>query len=82
MTIYVATDRNDNNRVITASTSKTTCAWTIIEFLERSYTEDEWNEFLAEDGYLSNEDMVRNIVAGMDDVLNKFKMGIQAFEDK
>ena len=82
MTIYVATDRNDNNRVITASTSKVTCAWAIVEFLERSYTEDEWNEFLTEDGYLSNEDMVRNIVAGMDDVLNKFKMGIQAFEDK
>lgn len=82
MTIYVAIDRNDNNRVITASTSKVTCAWAIVEFLERSYTEDEWSEFLTEDGYLSNEDMVRNIVAGMDDVLNKFRMGIQAFEDK
>lgn len=82
MTIYIATDVNDNNRVVTASTSKTVCAWGIVEYLERSYTAEEWEDFLAEDNYLSNEDMVRNIVAGMDDALNKFKMGLLAIEDK
>lgn len=81
-TIYIAFDSADSNNFITASISKSVCAWGIVEYLERNYTAEEWEGFLTEDGYLSNEDMVRNIIAGLDDVLKKFGITLREVLDK
>lgn len=81
LTIYAAFDSSNDNKFITVSTSLIKCAKNVVAYLKTCYGSYEWISFLEEDGYADDEAMVQDIVSGSDDILSRYGVAIQEYED-
>lgn len=78
MITWIAVERTTHKNIF-ASPNKQTVAREIINYLKPCYTAEEWNEYLKEDNFNSDEEFIGSIVAGLDTGLSKFDIAIDKF---
>ena len=80
--IYIALDiQNGNNEIVAVATSKVSVGWKIVEWLKGQYTEEEWADFMVDDEYLSEEDMVRDFSLGLD-VFENYHIAVKIYQEE
>lgn len=74
--MYLVT-ADDDTTVIGVATTELSARAHALVWLNKQYTEEEWETILEEEDYADKEDLWHDMMNGMEDLWEKFSMSIQ-----